>query len=827
MVGIVVVSHSRALARAAVALAAEMLHGRAIRVAVAAGLDEATFGTDAVRVKEAIEEVDGPDGVLVLMDLGSAVLSAEMALDLLDPAVAGRVRLCSAPLVEGLVVATVAAAGGASIDEVETEATAALAGKQAHLVLPDTATARPATTEDPTARAVFVVANEHGLHARPAAKLVAEVRTLDARVWLRNLTTDSDPVPASSLSRVAVLGALAGHRLEVTATGNQARTAVDHVAGLAARHFDEARVGPSAAIPTATTQRGPLPASPGITVGPAWTVVRPEVPTDRTIGSAHAVDPVAEWRRIRGAVAAVRRETVRTRARTARELGESEAEVFDAHLMLLDDSELLEDVRERIDAGSTAPLAWSDVLDATGSGLDDLPDEYLRARAADVRALRDQVLRAMSGRPTTFALRDGVLVAADLTPAEAAALDRERVTGLVLAFGSPTGHAAILARSRGIPAVVGAGPWILEVADGTTIALDGETGEIVVDPDPDTLVAIKARAAERERRVDDAIRDSAEPAVTRDGTTIPVGANIGDPTDAAAAARFGADLSGLVRTEFLFLDRESAPTIDEQEAAYRAVADRLDGRPVVFRTFDIGGDKPLGYLDLAPEANPFLGLRGIRLALARPTLLRDQLAAICRVAVDHPVRVMFPMVTHVAEVRAARALLAEAAALVGTADPTGLLIGIMIEVPAAALKTSAFIPHVDFVSVGTNDLTQYTLAADRGNESVAGDADPLDPAVLRLVHQVCEAAAGRVPVAVCGEVASDQEALPVLLGLGVDELSVTPYAVPLVKQAVRELDVGACRALAREALDLPSAAAVRALVAARLASVNGMSPDVT
>ena len=818
MVGIVVVSHSRALARAAVAMAAEMLHGRAVRVAVAAGLDEATFGTDAVRVKEAIEEVDGPDGVLVLMDLGSAVLSAEMALDLLDPAVAGRVRLCSAPLVEGLVVATVAAAAGASIDEVETEATAALAGKQAHLVLPGADTPAPATTGEPTARAVFVVANEHGLHVRPAAKLVAEVRTLDARVWLRNVTTDSDPVPASSLSRVAVLGALAGHRLEVTATGNQARTAVDHVAALAARHFDETRVDPPAAVPSATAQRGPLPASPGIAVGPAWTLVRPEMLIDRATGSAHAVDPVAEWRRIRGAVAAVRRETVRTRARTARELGESEAEVFDAHLMLLDDTELLEDVRERIDGGSTAPRAWSDVLDATGSGLDGLPDDYLRARAADVRALRDQVLRAMSGQSTTFALRDGVLVAADLTPAEAAALDRERVTGLVLAFGSSTGHAAILARSRGIPAVVCAGPGILEVADGTTIALDGETGEIVVDPDPDTLVAIKARAAERERRVDDAVRDSAEPAVTRDGTTIPVGANVGDPTDAAAAARFGADLSGLVRTEFLFLDRESAPTVDEQEAAYRAVADRLDGRPVVFRTFDIGGDKPVGYLDLAPEANPFLGLRGIRLALARPTLLRDQLAAICRVAVDRPVSVMFPMVTQVAEVRAARALLAEAAALVGMAVPAGLEIGIMIEVPAAALKTSAFIPHVDFVSVGTNDLTQYTLAADRGNESVAGDADPLDPAVLRLVHQVCEAAAGRVPVAVCGEVASDQAALPVLLGLGVDELSVTPYAVPLVKQAVRELDVGTCRALARTALELPSATAVRALLAARLAS---------
>jgi phosphoenolpyruvate-protein kinase (PTS system EI component) len=304
--------------------------------------------------------------------------------------------------------------------------------------------------------------------------------------------------------------------------------------------------------------------------------------------------------------------------------------------------------------------------------------------------------------------------------------------------------------------------------------------------------------------------------VTRDGTTIPVGANVGDPADADAAARFGADLSGLIRTEFLFLERESAPTVDEQEAAYRAVADRLGSRPVVFRTFDIGGDKPLGYLHLVPEANPFLGLRGIRLALARPSLLRDQLAAICRLAVDRPVSVMFPMVTHVAEVVAARALLSEAAALVGTAVPAGLQVGIMIEVPAAALKASAFIPHVDFVSIGTNDLTQYTLAADRGNENVAGAADPLDPAVLRLVHHVCAAAAGRVPVSVCGEVAADDAAVPILLGLGVDELSVPPYAVPLVKQAIRALQLGTCRALAQEALALPSATAVRALVAGRL-----------
>lgn len=315
----------------------------------------------------------------------------------------------------------------------------------------------------------------------------------------------------------------------------------------------------------------------------------------------------------------MRRQTVRTRAQTARELGESEAGLFDAHLMLLDDTELLDDVGRRIDAGSTAPHAWSDVLDVTESGLDRLPDPYLWARAADVRAVRDQVLQAMSDRPAGFELRDGVLVAADLTPAEAATLDRDRVAEVVLAYGSPTAHGAILARSRGIPAVVGAGPGVLEIPDGTTIALDGDTGELVVNPDPETLVAIKARAADRERRLDDALAAATRPATTRDGMTIAVGANVGDPTDAAVAARYGADLAGLVHTEFLFLGRESPPTMDEQEAAYRAVAERLGGRRVLIRTFDIGGDKPLPYVDVAAEANPFLGLRGIRLALASPT----------------------------------------------------------------------------------------------------------------------------------------------------------------------------------------------------------------
>lgn len=299
--------------------------------------------------------------------------------------------------------------------------------------------------------------------------------------------------------------------------------------------------------------------------------------------------------------------------------------------------------------------------------------------------------------------------------------------------------------------------------------------------------------------------------MTRDGTTIHVAANVSDGADAAVAVEHGADLAGLIRTEFLFLSRETAPTVAQQETAYRALAERLGGRRAVFRTLDVGGDKPLPYVDVPVEANPFLGLRGIRLALAQPDLLLDQLVAICRVAADFPVSVMFPMVGHVDELLAARAVLDDAAAVDGHALPDGLEVGVVVEVPAAALKAESLVPHVDFFSIGTNDLTQYTLAVERGNDALTATADPLDPAVLRLVDHVCRAAAGQAKVAVCGEAASDTAAVPLFVGLGVDELSVTPFAVPLVKQAVRDLDHADCRTLARAALDLATAAEVRAL----------------
>jgi phosphocarrier protein FPr len=864
VVGIVVVAHSRQLARAAVALAAQMLSGAPVRIAVAAGLDERTFGTDAVQIAGAITEADDGDGVVVLMDLGSAVLSAELALDLLDEPVRARAVLCPAPLVEGLVVAAVAAAGGAGRAEVAAEAAAALAGKQSHLTLPADAAgassgAGGSEVPGPGGEALagtFTVRNAHGLHARPAARLVQEVRGLDATVLLRNLSTGSGAVPAASLSKVATLGALRGHEVEVSATGCQAREALDRVLALARRGFGEPADSPTAAGRGAPGQvggsrlpdspgAGPYPgqgsaggsrtgrppdadgsagipgsgftglaASPGIGIGPVWT----RRPQPLEVPDARAEDPAAEWRRLRAAVAAVRREVRQVRARTAWRSGEADAEIFDAHLLLLDDAELLGEVRDRVDAGQAAAPAWAAAVERVVAELARLPDPYLRARGADVRAVGDQVLRVLRGGTAVPAAAGqgagpGVLVATDLTPAEAAELAPGPVAAVVLAYGSPTTHGAILARGRGVPMVVGAGPAVLDLADGTVLAVDGGSGEVVADPDPPTLARFRDRAAAQARDAAAALAGAAAPAMTRDGVRVPVGANLGSVEDARAATAAGADLAGLVRTEFLFLGRTEPPGVDEQVQAYLALAEALGGRRLTLRTLDVGGDKPLDYLPLPPEANPFLGLRGLRLALARPALLADQLLAAVRAAHATPVSLLLPMVSTVAELLAARRMLDAAVAAEGRGTPAGLQVGIMVEVPAAALKVAALARHTDFLSVGINDLTQYTLAAERGNDAVAALGDPYDPAVLRLVDAACRGAGG-VPVAVCGELAADPCATPLLLGLGVRELSVAPAAVPGSKQAVRGVHTRAAAGLAAAALRAAGPGEVRALLAA-------------
>jgi phosphocarrier protein FPr len=839
LVGLVVVSHSRALAQAAVTLASQMLHGSPVPIAVAAGLDELTLGTDALSIKEAIEEVAGPAGAVVLMDLGSAVLSAELALELLeDPSMADRVVLSPAPLVEGLVAAAVTAAGGADRQAVAAEAQNALLAKAAQLADPaseapppadqepadqEPADQEPAEEEPAELVAEFTVANRHGLHARPAARLVGAMHGLDARVRLRNLSTGGGPVPAGSLTRVATLGALHGHRVAVLASGRQASEAVERLLALAERRFDEpVDEGPAPAL----VQRdgpGPLPASPGIAIGPVRPLGRaggPEsAPGNRTAGGQAAAEPAEpgspaqEWRRVTAATATVRREIERYRA-LAQQAGPQQAGIFDAHLLLLADEELLADVKVRLDSGADAVAAWTGAVAVVEQQWSRLPDAYLRARAEDVRAVGAQVLAALTGTTAATLSGPGILVAAELTPGQVTELDGDALHGIVLAFGSPSSHAAILARARGIPAVVGAGPGVLELPEGSLLAIDGATGELVLDP-PEAIIALfRQRAAERAIRSSRERAAAAGPACTTDGVRIEVAANLGSQADARAAADRGADGAGLVRTEFLFLHRDAAPDRDEQAAEYLAIARAMPGLRITLRTLDAGADKPVSYLPLPTEDNPYLGQRGIRLSLARRELLYEQLAAFCEVARQAPINVLFPMISTVSELRDARRVLEDAAGPGGL--PDGLRVGMMVEVPAAALKIASFLECLDFLSIGTNDLTQYALAAERGNAAVAALADPLDPGVLTLISHVCRAAAGHVPVAVCGEAAADELAIPVLLGLGARELSVSAPSVPAVKARVRGLDLGRCRAVAQSALDLPDAAAVRALISSAL-----------
>ena len=424
----------------------------------------------------------------------------------------------------------------------------------------------------------------------------------------------------------------------------------------------------------------------------------------------------------------------------------------------------------------------------------------------DVDDVSSRVLARLAGVPPGAVMdAPGIVLADELTPREAAGLDPVDAWAIATARGGATAHAAILARALGIPAVVGLGGALLQIADGTSLVVDGDAGLIHVDPDPETIAEHERRreAAESERRA--ALALAGEPGALRDGRRIEVFANVGNPAEARLAVENGAEGIGLLRTEFLFLDRTEAPGEEEQADVLREIAVALEGRPVVVRTLDTGADKPLPFLPQDPEPNPFLGRRGIRLSLSSPDLLRTQLRAILRVAAEHPLKVMFPMVATLDELRAARALLDEARAELGSRAE--LEVGVMVEVPALALEAASFAREVDFFSIGTNDLAQYAMAADRGNAAMAGLLSESLAPVLALTAAVTAAAAAHDRwVGVCGELAGDPRAAVLLAGLGVRELSMAASRIPAVKAALREVDWADARSAARSALPpLPDA----------------------
>jgi multiphosphoryl transfer protein len=785
-------------------------------------------------VLAAIECAYSDDGVVVLMDLGSAVLSAEMAVDQLDPERRARVALCDAPLVEGAVAAAVQAGLGSSLGQVVDEARRALAPKTSQLappaapaVLPVSAPQRPSREElaAPEAELRMVIGNRLGLHARPAAQFVQTAGRFAANIRVQNLTAGRGPVSAKSINGVATLGVRQGHEILVTASGPEARSALAALQALASADFGESAAAaqpggavtapqPPAPADAVATGIAGLPASPGTAVGPAH-LFEPPLP----VVPAHtAADPQREWDALLAALEKTRAQIARTRDAVAGRAGAYAAAIFDAHLLFLDDDALLDPVRQAIFAEhANAAAAWQRATERVAAAYRALEDEYQRARAADITDVGRRVLRNLLGEgiPAPPFATPGILVAADLTPAETAHLDPAMVRGICTALGGPTSHSAILARTLGIPAAVALGERILAVPEGTLLIVDGDAGRVFLEPDA-ALVAAYTRKAEEAAAHARRRAATSGPALTRDGRHVEVAANVGSVADARTAVANGAESVGLFRTEFLFLDRAQAPDEDEQFAAYRAVAQALDGRPLIIRTLDVGGDKPLRYLPVPAEANPFLGWRAIRLCLARPEFFKVQLRAIVRVAAEFPLKIMFPMVAILEEWRSARRLLADAQTEVqrrGQAVPDRLDTGMMIEVPAAALRAGAFAAEVDFFSLGTNDLAQYVFAAERGNSRVAALADALHPAMLQLIAQVADAvhAEGRW-IGVCGELAGEAAAVPLLAGLGVDELSMAPAAIPRAREMIETLDFASARALVQRAMGLETPEAVRAAV---------------
>lgn len=770
MIGIVVVSHSHALATAAVGLAKEMMPPDcALQIAVAAGLDTETIGTDAAQIEEAILAVDSPDGVLVFLDLGSALLSTELALEFLDEDVAEHVRLTPAPLVEGLVAAVVTAASGAPIDEVDAEARAGIAAKAHHLGADEQPA--PATDTLDLTDAItdtFIAPQPHGLHARPAAVLVAALRDLDVQVQITN-TTSGATASGRSVTQVAALGALAGDEIEVAATGPGAAAALSKIAALEAENFGDPIDSP--AEPSAAVTAEAQIAGTGIAIGP---VFRPTLAVD--VSAYVPADPAAE--------------DDRSRAAHARVLAYLESfqndPIFEAQASMLSDAELVADVSAAIARGASAPEAWRADCSKLAARFESLPSEYLRERAQDVRSLERLLLLALMGESLAPAAptEPSILVLEEVDAATAKACDRELVLGIVTTTGGRTGHGVLVATSRGIPVLAGC-PAAATLRQGEIVAIDAQQAAFVADPDPTTVEVWQQRAADRAATAAAARERAAGPAVTKSGVRVLVEANIASLEDAATGRANGAEGSGLVRTELLFAERRTAPTTTEQADLFVRIGRELGGT-LTIRTWDVGGDKPLPFIPQAKEQNPFLGERGVRSMKRSPELFRDQLRAIALAAREVPVRVLVPMVTEPAEVRWVRNQLSVVAADVPSA--TELELGIMIEVPAAAVRAAHFRQLVDFVSIGTNDLTQYALAVDRGNAAVAALAVPGHPAVLDLIEATRAGIGHGIPIGVCGDLASDPKFTAALVARGVTELSVQPVQVPLVKEAVRATD---------------------------------------
>jgi multiphosphoryl transfer protein len=792
-VTIVAVSHSADLAAGVAELAAQMAPQVTI---IGTGGSDGGLGTSFDAITDALQRADSAAGIVVLYDLGSARLTSESAIEFLDPQLAGRIDIVDAPLVEGAIAAAVAAESGADraavvaaarsaagVGEAEGGGAGPTEAEQAGAAGAEVA-AQP--TEPVLARSVRL-RNKLGLHARPVAELIRQVTGFDAQVRIGR--SGRPATDLRSLLGVVSLALRGGETAELSAAGPDASAALDRVEGLIETGFGEedarppgpegpedARLTDSALSgtprPAGATAAAPARGAPGRAIGPAVRVAVPDV-TDRPGSGADQ-----ERSRLNAALEAA-----------TRKLAGGDP-MSRAHAALVADPQLWAAAERGLDGGLAAEPAWWHAVTILAEQLAASSDELVAARAADVReagaAVLNELGEVVDRIPVASALRGAVLVADELGPGEVARAAERGAVAIALSRGSPTAHAVLVGRNLGLPMVLGAGRELENLRPGAVLDVDGTAGTVEVDP-PDLAERQQAAAAAAQRAAHE--RELAAAPVEFQGRAIRVAANIGSVAEARAAVAAGADGAGLLRTELLMIDCPQLPDEDAQTAQLAEIFEVLGARPVVVRVLDVGGDKPMRALDLDPQHNGFLGVRGLRWLLRHPDVLRTQLRAICRAAVGHQVEVMAPMVTLAWEAVAFREAVEAAAgslAADGIAGARPARVGVMIEVPAAALATDEIGAEVDFVSVGTNDLIAYTMAADRAEPDVAELADPSATGLWRLLEQVCTGAA-RVgaDVSVCGELAADDRFAIRLVQLGVSELSMAAGRIPAVKALLR------------------------------------------
>ena len=560
-----------------------------------------------------------------------------------------------------------------------------------------------------------------------------------------------------------------------------------------------------------------IAASTGIAIGPAYLYN----PKTIEINSRCIDDSEAEWLRLKDGIEKAVAQLDHFYQQAVYQAGEETAAIFTAQIEMLEDPELLDAARSAIEGDKVnAEYALYQAAGTFAAALEVMQDEYFRARAADIRDVALRVVRIMRGQDDSQLFSGlkipSVIIAPDLTPSDTINLDKSLVLGFCTATGGSTSHTAILARTLGLPAIVGAGTDILTISTGTPLVLDGKSGEMISHPSQEVVSQFSESRKKAESIHQSILNYALEPAVTQDGIQIEVVANVGSVEESNNALQQGAEGVGLLRTEFVFLGKDHLPSEEEQFQAYRSILDVFGQRPVVLRTLDSGGDKELPYLKFDPEMNPFLGVRAIRLCIQHPELFRPQLRAVLRAGVGHNLKIMFPMIATVEELRAARKFLNESMAELqaeGQPLPEKLEIGIMVEIPSAVILADLLAKEVDFFSIGTNDLTQYTMAADRTNPGVGYLSDALSPAVLRMVARaIDEAHKAGIWIGMCGELAGEPAAIPVLLGLGLDEFSMNAPAIPLAKHILRSLSREKCKDTARAALNLSSADEVKSYV---------------